>query len=436
MENVKAYLKLQDLEEYWFKTIPYATLTSLLFQQCNQDIQYVIKEPSNSNECVCIFKDILTDKPIPVKGVEIKEQISDICLVVHGVICRLFNMYLERSDDKYVFNVPPILSEKMEKRIEIIKDAPQSAQRTKAWFEDRSKCITASIFGAILGMDHYKKKEEVIFDKCGQGKDFDGNKFTQHGTVYEDVVIQIQERHTGVKIGEYGMIKHYLLDLGASIDGMDEHGVGYEIKVPWSRAILKKNSEPGEKDKVDVPPHYWAQMQLQMECMNLDLCKFIQARIKEYCNRETYMYDEHPNKPGHTKKGFEKGAVLQWGSFKTKNVKFRYSPLGLSKTEIDNWCNTEIFNPPDSHVGEEAQIRWWYITEWHVVEVKRDKEWFKSITPIVGEVWDEIEYHRSNACFKIRQIKKEREIKKEHEIKKDQQKKVKKKQKKIYMDLL
>lgn len=102
------------------------------------------------------------------------------------------------------------------------------------------------------------------------------------GEKYEPVSNDLYCYRMKAKTFEFGMIPHKSVDLnflGASTDGIAVSPEGkltnIEIKSPFSRHIT------------GIPkPEYWAQMQLQMEILNLDETHFIESKFREFSLEE------------------------------------------------------------------------------------------------------------------------------------------------------
>lgn len=402
---------LRKFRQYWNVVIPRSKILSSFFMR--QDATLLFVHPASKTECLVGLSDCDVSADLMLlPGIEFK--------VIHstgtthtvsftGEINLVLIAYLHLGEDgEYRLKVPELLTiPHVKDRVPYLKALPQPEQRSELWYEIRGKSITASDFGTTLGMNHYNKPEEVLYKKCGLGKPFSGNVHTRHGQMFEDVAIGIEEKRRGIKINEYGLIQHPVLNfIAASPDGITDDGVMYEIKCPTTRTIIHHDGES------DIPRHYWAQMQDQLECANLEECYFLQIRVHQYPDRKAYMSDEHPTKVGYTSVGLEKGVLLQWGDLETGPAKFRYGPVSATPEEADSWCNRERFNPPPGFESYKVKVVWWFITEYACDLVKRDQEWFLDQLLIAGKTWDEIQYHRSNACYKLTKRLAEKEAKK------------------------
>lgn len=296
-------------------------------------------------------------------------------------------------------------------------------QRTPEWFALRKNMITASNWASCLGMNKYENKKKFILKKCGKST-FKGSEATQWGTKYEQVATRLYELRNKTEIYEFGVLEHPLYSfLGASPDGITPYGIMLEIKCPFGRKIT------GE-----VPEHYWAQMQAQLEVCNLTYCDYLECKIVEYHDPEEYFEDtqENPSEEKYnvsdellekyknkdvfnkTKDGYEKGIVL---TFTTRKGEYRYfySELGVSKKEFEKWY--EKIKKETSFI--EKGISYWRFDTISCVRVDRDKKWFESVLPTLKGIWDDIqERKQGKGCSDL--IKKnDREEEKEidlHEI--------------------
>jgi putative phage-type endonuclease len=123
---------------------------------------------------------------------------------------------------------------------------PQFAQRSSEWFAARKKCVTASVIDNILGRNPYSSREEILFKKSGLAVPFSGNKFTEHGCIFEDEAIAEYCRVFNKKTIDFGLLPHPTVDfLAGSPDGIafengrpDCRPIVLEVKCPYSRPIV------------------------------------------------------------------------------------------------------------------------------------------------------------------------------------------------------
>jgi len=307
----------------------------------------------------------------------------------------------------------------LDEKVDYIKNVPQPEQRTKAWFDMRNNMITASSAATALSENPYEKVEGFIMEKVF-GREFMDNEFVHHGKKYESIATKLYEHLKNARVDEYGLIQHPKISfLGASPDGicskytldgdinLKNYGRMLEIKCPYRRKINMK----GEIDDTICPHYYWIQIQLQLECCDLEYCDFWQCEIKEYTDVETWMLPEKMNhrceqdELSGIKDEWTYGFVVQ---YKMDNYVKRNS------TDKEVFCSKYLY--PENLLGNYHekvqlanemkkqeipgytfdQILYWRIVNSHCCEIKRERKWFEEKYPIFKEVWNRIEYLRKD----------------------------------------
>jgi hypothetical protein len=227
-----------------------------------------------------------------------------------------------------------------------------------------------------------------------------------------------------VKVEDFGLMMHPTIDfLGASPDGIicrtkldGIHKTKYvgrmlEIKCPLSRKI---NMSGPIKDHI-CPLHYWIQVQLQLECCNLEECDFWQCNIREYPNRTAFIEDTDPNEPFRSlETGYEKGCLIQLIPKKRINEtlngnywkvvheesKFLYPPkIEMSPYDCDIWIAQTIElinNDPTYYNYVIDKVLYWKLIQSKNVTIKRDRLWFKNSLPTFERIWNYVLFFRSN----------------------------------------
>lgn len=322
------------------------------------------------------------------------------------------------------------------KLLEINKKMPM--QRTKEWYELRSKIITASPAAAYLKITDYElqlaKKGVVCMDTNGRqlkeewvGKKFCNcfsshkleierkccdvpwftNKYLKHGIKYEPVICNIYQKLENKKVLDFGIMPHHTLKwLGASPDGITTDGEMIEIKAPTRDKLTK-----------EIILQYWIQMQLQMEVCDLNVCYFIEARIKEYKTPDEYYADKYFNETGELEyskasNGLPKGIVITYVvTDEQNNTKEEYAyPPALdfkSKQEEMEWLkdwaiqkvlekrenayNWLFYNASIPHFF----INYYKVVEWDIRTVQRDKKWFELRKNDLKNISDTIDKYRA-----------------------------------------
>lgn len=140
-------------------------------------------------------------------------------------------------------------------------------QRTQEWFEARKNRLTASNVGAVLGLDPFRNREDVmrsmVREYHGAPSEFTGNVATEWGVYNEAGAIAEFEMETGIKVDKCGFYP-YEDWLGASPDGLIGEDAIIENKCPFGK---RKDENPEFKSLVDQI-HYYAQVQVQLLCTN------------------------------------------------------------------------------------------------------------------------------------------------------------------------
>lgn len=173
-------------------------------------------------------------------------------------------------------------------------------QRSKEWFEKRKGKVTGSSVGAILGLDPWKKPEDVmramVREYHGAEAEFKGNIVTQLGKNFEEYAMADFEIESGTDATPTGFHVHPEETwIGASPDALIESDAVLEIKCPYS----KRESPSGEFESYTSQGHYYAQMQIEMYCTGRKECYFYQwgfagSRLEVVEYSQTWIDDNLP----------------------------------------------------------------------------------------------------------------------------------------------
>jgi hypothetical protein len=224
---------------------------------------------------------------------------------------------------------------------------------------------------------------------------------------------------------EFGLLGHpdYYF-LGASPDGIcspyhrdkkTPHklvGRMLEIKCP----LMRKIKYSGDIKDTICPIYYWCQVQLQLECCNLDECDFIQCNIEEYKTRQEWLEDTNPDCDYKSiKYGLERGILIELmptklseeeytpnGVIKDTSVynvaSFLYPPkIDMSLKELDDWVLSELsnlqINKPNLKLH---RVIYWRLIETNCTLILRDRKWFESNLDRLRTMWNYVEFLRLN----------------------------------------
>ena len=148
----------------------------------------------------------------------------------------------------------------------------QWVQRTPEWYAVRRDLLTASDAASALDIKPYasyrgSSRAELIRKKVTDAPL--NNMFVAHGQKYEDEARDLAASVLGETVVDVGLVRHPTLSwLAASPDGVTLTGKLMEIKCPLKREVV-----PGQ-----VPHHYLPQLQVQMECCDVDCTLFVQYK--------------------------------------------------------------------------------------------------------------------------------------------------------------
>jgi len=165
------------------------------------------------------------------------------------------------------------------------------------------------------------------------------------------------------------------------------------------------------------PEYYWVQVQLQLECCNLEECDFWQCDIGEYKNKDEFLQDTDPNEPFRSiETGFEKGCLIQLipkdkigdavlnGSnyFKTihDHATFIYPPkIEMTPYECDLWIAETVSKmSTDSKYFNSIfdKVIYWRLNKSNNVKIDRDRKWFAENIGKFEQMWNYVTYFRNN----------------------------------------
>jgi putative phage-type endonuclease len=204
--------------------------------------------------------------------------------------------------------------------------------QTKEWYEIREKKISATNISTIIGINHYKNKEELLNDKI-YGLDKIDNIYTKHGNKFEDITINILENKLNIEIQDVGfkLSKKYNF-LGATPDGITIYNNEIclvEIKCPFSRKIS------------GIPSFdYYCQMQTQMEVFEIEKCLFYECDIEEITKSE---YRKTLNKSN-------------LGYYKIKNIYWKLKGSSLNIVHRDR-CFYEYYIDDINNFSKKLEIK-------------------------------------------------------------------------------
>lgn len=315
------------------------------------------------------------------------------------------------------------------KQLDILMNIEYPPQRSAKWFALRDERMTASDAGTILNMNKHQPQYDFLTKKVKRPP-FESNKFCYHGTKFEQIATMIYEYRMNVKVNDFGLVAHPTIDfLAASPDGIIGKykldgktktkyvGRMLEIKCPVSRKINMEGEIKGEI----CPLYYWAQVQMQLECCDLDECDFWQCEIWEYDDKEEFLRDTNLDQPFLAKSSnMEKGCLIQLlpkskvNELKDKDKywdvlygesKHLYPPkIEMSPYDCDMWIANTMSdfnnicreNGLDSNDYFFDKVIYWKAIKTKCVVITRDKKWFNDSLNDLAKMWKYVTYLRKN----------------------------------------
>lgn len=309
------------------------------------------------------------------------EELDDIYDIIWNINYSFFDIYEELPRREYDQLIDVSDKNVITNELEYLRSIPQPKQRTAEWYLFRHNILTASNLWKIFNTE--STFNSFIYDKCkpfSQGEKYGFIKSLYWGKLFEPLSTQIYEAKYNTKIEDFGCIIHKDIPyLGASPDGINVdsssnlYGRMLEVKNIVNRDI---NGIP--KDD------YWIQMQLQLECCNLEYCDFVETRFKEYEDEENFYKDDIENSYEY------KGIALVFDKGEEKENKYLPIEFEINRENIKNW-KTDVINEMLLLGYELKKTYYWYLDEFSCIVVKRNRVWFNEAKNKIKEVWDIIQ---------------------------------------------
>ena len=313
-------------------------------------------------------------------------------------------------------------------------------QRSDEWFSTRRERITASDCGTILELNGYEAPFGFILKKT-LGSTFTSSEPCYHGKKFEEIATMIYSYRMNVTVEEFGLMAHNTIDiLAASPDGIANQyklnginkskyvGRMLEIKCPFSRNIIM------EGDIYDgiCPKYYYAQVQIQLECCDLEECDFWQCKMIQYDSRDHFIFDTDEKEPFRSKEyGLEKGCLIQLIPKSKRYIKYSFDKLSdvvksrkwarecqkyyqmvyddatfihppkieMTPYDCDLWVAEQMIEIENNPIYKDCKfdkVFYWYLKESKNVTIVRDREWFRNSMPTFEKMWKYVVHFRQN----------------------------------------
>ena len=312
----------------------------------------------------------------------------------------------------------------IQEKLAKLKTLKLPEQRSQEWYDIREKILTASSLADAIGEGHFSTREELLIQKCGGPRPDVPFHIVEWGVMYEPVATRFYELMNNLTVLEFGLVPHPEFQIfGASPDGIcdsdspaDFVGRMLEIKCPWKRQFTK-----------EVPKHYWMQMQGQLESCDLEECDFLQVKLEEYTDTDSYnadfiMEDElvKPEagivKHGYTSSDLPKGLLLAFITYSTEGnpkITYEYGEFYQSFDALQQWSDKVIAEYREKNIQyDECKKHWWKIERYECTLVGRDREWWLSVQPKIIDFWEDVEHYRKEGVQVLLDKKEEKKLKK------------------------
>jgi len=251
-------------------------------------------------------------------------------------------------------------------------------QRTDAWHTKRGEMLTASEIYKAVHDASPALKHEIVMTKLlpRPASSGFGARALLWGTRLEPIAKHIYCTYIqgGVQIMDTTCIPHRDHQfLGASPDGIlvtaDKNDFRYgklvEFKCPISREF--SNDTP-------IPSTYYHQMQLQLECTDLDECDYVEMKFREV------NYSEWEESTAQYKSWF---AVAENGRVVYRDID--------DKRDVQTWRKEMMPN---------LETEWWATVYWvfekyRLTTVPRDRTWLPTNLESFRAIWNTVQEHRA-----------------------------------------
>jgi len=258
----------------------------------------------------------------------------------------------------------------------LLRTYKDADQRTDAWFARRNQMLTASEIYKALPDATPAQRHELILSKLVPREytaPGTGPRSLIWGTQFESIAKQVyMEFQYNIDIVDLPCIPHPTVNfLGASPDGIvitrdtsdKRYGKLLEFKCPISRKFTEHSP---------IPPAYYHQMQLQMECTGIDECEYIEMQFREM------TYTEWTDCQCPYKSFF---AVSDDDHYIAKHFK--------DDRTIPQWREQVL-----GQQAGEWRLYYWGLMNWRATTLKKQPDWLERHLPSLQKVWDEIQEYR------------------------------------------
>lgn len=250
-------------------------------------------------------------------------------------------------------------------------------QRTNAWHLKRGEMLTASEIYKTVKDATACQRHELMVNKLtprDSSSQMNTARSLLWGTRYEPIAKHIFEDMFGVQIVDTTCIPHPTHSfLGASPDGIQitadtadpRYGRLVEFKCPISRDF---------DESTPVPSMYVHQMQLQMECAQLNCCDYMEMKFRDM-------------------------NFTEWSEVQTKYKSVFLVCEDGNEVLYRNFNDTRSIVEWKDEVTANDDRNWmfvfWVLQKYRHQVVQKDTNWLDTNLPYFDATWTEIKAHRA-----------------------------------------
>lgn len=279
----------------------------------------------------------------------------------------------------------------IKKQLEYLSNIPQPEQKRTEWYQFRYNLLSASNLWKVFGTE--AQRNSLIYEKCKPLNIEEIESYQNStsgpmhwGVKYEPITVMIYEDMYKTSIKEFGCIQHPKYNcIGASPDGINtdinsnRYGRMLEIKNIVNREIT------------GIPKkEYWIQTQIQMETCDLEICDFVETRIKQYSEGE-FFNDVDRDYKGVILHFIDKD--IDYSEYKPMKPTYVYKPITVenSPEKISTWIEEKKYEEKNKVL---FSVDYWYLDEFSCVVIERNRKWFSNVVEEITKLWDIVEKER------------------------------------------
>lgn len=279
-------------------------------------------------------------------------------------------------------------------QVDALRTIPIIEQRSPAWYEARSRVVTASSLAQALGLGKYKSQKDFIIEKCGyKVVPFMTAPPLIWGTKYEPVAAAVYVRRNDATLYDFGLLNHPNVSFfGASPDGITDIGTMLEIKCPYRR-----------KTTGEIPQEYFYQIQGQLDVCDLNECDYIECQFEEYPGFQSFTNDGDK----YSADMCEKGVFLEYRCNQMSmdvKTEYVYGPANVSSQEIETWVTAEMTRLYNTPGVEYVKDTYWKLAGYMCKRVFRDHAFMNARYSELEHVWAKITQYRKDRELYDREI--------------------------------